>query len=172
MAIEGAEVTVEVAIVAARWRDPQGGRAAILIAELPDGDQVTVMGKIGHLAEGHHARITGRWTGHRAWGWQIQAQAAEPLDPAGTAEQHAYLVKHIRHIGRSRADAPLARFDGDAFAAIDRDPEAAFSALPGMNANRVAQAVADWKERRALLPLYALLAPLGFDRLAEKIIDR
>ena len=53
--------------------------------------------------------------------------------------------------------------------AVDRDPEAAFGALPGMGAKGATRAADSWRERRALRELYLLLAPHGAGWLASQL---
>ncbi len=133
---------------------------AVLVADIGDGDTVTAAGPLRHLKPGTRARIAGLWSDHPKYGPQVQAELGYELDPDDDAGTRKYLLT-IRGIGKTRADALIERYGGALFDEVDRDPEAAFGALPGLGARAAARAAASWRERRAVRELYLLLAPHG-----------
>lgn len=141
---------------------------AVVLATAPDGDTVTAAGPLAHLEEGTRARIAGEWKDHPKYGPQVQAQLGYELDPDDAVGTRKYLLT-IRGVGRTRAAALIERHGDDLFEAVDRDPEAAFAALPGMGARGAARAADSWRQRRALRELYLLLAPHGAGWLASQL---
>ena len=63
----------------------------------------------------------------------MQASLGYELDPDDADGTRKYLLT-IRGVGKTRAAALIDRHGDDLFEAVDRDPEAAFGALPGMGA--------------------------------------
>lgn len=131
---------------------------AVLLADVADGDTVTVAGPLRHLPPGTRARIAGQWTDHPKYGPQVQAELGYELDPDDASGTRKYLLT-IKGIGRTRASALIERHGDALFDEIDRDPETAFGALPGLGARATARAAESWRERRAVRELYLLLAP-------------
>src|ERR1044072_2703325 len=68
------------------------------------GDDVTLIGDLGHLKVGERARVEGTWEEHARYGHQLRAATALPLDPPDRAGQLAYLTT-LHHIGEGRARA-------------------------------------------------------------------
>jgi len=161
----------EVRVRHVRWAAPDGG-FAVLSVETADGDSdVTVAGPVAHLAEGHRARVVGRWAEHDRYGLQVQAEAAYELDPDDAAGALKYLTT-IDRIGKRRAKQLVERYGPTVLADIDADPDSAFSSLPRMSAAAAAAAAESWRERRALRDLYVLLAPHGAGWLAAPLHER
>ena len=141
---------------------------AVVLATAPDGDTVTAAGPLAHLDAGTKARIAGTWQDHPKYGPQVQASLGYELDPDDADGTRKYLLT-IRGVGKTRAAALIERHGDDLFEAVDRDPEAAFGALPGMGAKGATRAADSWRERRALRELYLLLAPHGAGWLASQL---
>jgi exodeoxyribonuclease V alpha subunit len=144
---------------------------AVVLVEAPDGDSVAAAGPLAHLAPGTRARVAGNWQEHPKYGHQIQAELGYEVDPDDTGGIRKYLLT-IRHIGKSRAQALIDRHGDAVLEAIDRDPDAAFAALPGLGARAASAAAESWRERRALRDLYLLLAPHGAGWLAGPLRAR
>lgn len=141
---------------------------AVLLADVPDGDTVTVAGPLSHLSPGTRARITGQWKDHPKYGPQVQAELGYELDPDDDAGTRKYLLT-IKGIGKTRAAALIERHGERIFEEIDLDPEAAFGMLPGLGARATARAAESWRERRAVRELYLLLAPHGAGWLSAQL---
>jgi exodeoxyribonuclease V alpha subunit len=144
---------------------------AVVLVQAPDGETVTAAGPLAHLAPGTRARVAGHWHEHPKFGHQIQADLAYELDPDDTAGVRKYLLT-IRHIGKSRAKALIDLYGDAVLKQIDRNPEAAFAALPGLRGKAAGSAAESWRERRVLRDLYLLLAPHGAGRLAGPLRAR
>lgn len=145
------------------------GAFAVIDVSLPDGSGVCAVGPLGHLEEGSRARLIGSFEHHSRHGPQLAVREAEPLDPPGADGARRYL-KTIPGIGAKRAAELVSLHGTDVFAAIDRDPEAAFVALKGVSAEKAATAAEAWGERRAQRRLYSLLAPHGLARYVGELI--
>lgn len=158
----------EVRVEFIRWASDDG-KFAVVDVTLADGSPLCAVGPLGHLEEDSRARLSGTFELHERHGLQLSAREAEPLDPAGIDGVRRYL-KSLPGIGTKRADALIDRHGEGLFEAIDRDPEAAFGALKGVNATGAAEAAEEWANRRAERRLYALLAPHGLSRHVGELI--
>ena len=148
----------------------EDGGFAVVDVSLEDGTPLCAVGPLGHLEEETPARLRGVFELHSRHGLQLAAREAEPLDPTGIEGVRRYL-KTIPGIGTKRADDLLDRHGADGlFAAIDRDPEAAFGAVKGLRGDAVREAAEEWADRRAERRLYALLAPHGLARHVGELI--
>jgi exodeoxyribonuclease V alpha subunit len=148
-----------------RFHNPETG-FAVLECDL-DGDQVVLVGPIGHLEERERAQISGTWVHDRRYGPQVKVAEALPLAPTDPAALEEYL-RRVRHIGSRRAQALVERFGAEVLEQIDADPEAAFAAV-GLRGRRAAAAARSWDGLRALRDLHLLLAPHGLAYLAARI---
>jgi len=135
------------------------------------GDDVAVIGPVGHLQPGDRAKVNGTWEEHSRYGHQLRAADALPLDPTDRAGQIAYLTS-LRHIGEVRADA-LCRIHGEpVLEAIAADPEGVFGELPGLGARQAAAAADSWHQSRAIRDLHVQLAPHGLAHIASLLHSR
>ena len=135
------------------------------------GDDVAIIGPVGHLSPGDRAQVNGSWEEHARYGHQLRAADALPLDPVDRAGQIAYLTS-LRHIGEVRADA-LCRIHGESvLEAIAADPEGVFGELPGLGKRQAAAATDSWHESRAVRDLHVQLAPHGLAHLASLLHAR
>src|SRR3954471_12105443 len=106
----GAPFDDEVVIRRRRYASAESG-FAVVDAER-DGDEIVLVGPIGHLEERERARIRGVWQDDRRFGMQVKVATAEPLAPAGDT---ALLVclRRVKHVGRTRAARLLDRYGED-----------------------------------------------------------
>src|SRR3954462_14806552 len=77
----GAAFEDEVVVRRLRWTSEDSG-FAVIDAER-DGDEIVLVGPIGHLEERERARIRGVWQDDRRFGMQVKVATAEPLAPRG-----------------------------------------------------------------------------------------
>jgi exodeoxyribonuclease V alpha subunit len=132
------------------------------------GDDLAVVGPLGHLQPGDRAEVKGLWEEHARYGHQLKATEALPLDPTDREGQVAYLTT-LRHIGSVRAEA-LVRIHGEGVLdAIADDPSGVLGALPGLGARQTEAAVSSWYESRAVRDLHVQLAPHGLAHLAPRL---
>src|SRR4051794_12362727 len=161
----GAPFEDEVVVRRRRWASEDSG-FAVIDAER-DGDEIVLVGPIGHLEERERARVAGVWQDDRRFGLQVKVTLAEPLAPAGDTAVLAYL-RRVKHVGLTRAARLLDRYGDDVLDAIDRDPHAAFRAL-GLNPRRANEAIRSWQALRSSRALHLLLAPHGLAWLVPRL---
>src|SRR3954471_2243830 len=158
----------EVVVRRRRWASEDSG-FAVLDAER-DGDEIVLVGPIGHLEERERARIRGVWQDDRRFGMQVKVATAEPLAPTGDTALLVYL-RRVKHVGLTRAARLLDRYGEDVLNAIDRDPGAAFRWL-GLNPKRTNEAIRSWNGLRSARALHLLLAPHGLAWLVPRLTAR
>src|SRR3954451_22013266 len=164
----GAPFDDEVLVRRLRWTSGDSG-FAVVDAER-DGDDIVLVGPIGHLEERERARVAGVWQDDRRFGLQVKVAVAEPLAPAGDAALLTYL-RRVRHVGLTRAARLLERYGDDVLEAIDQDPHAAFRRL-GLSPKRTGEAVRSWQGLRSTRALHLLLAPHGLAWLVPRLTAR
>src|SRR3954447_1325471 len=164
----GAAFEDEVVVRRLRWTSEDSG-FAVIDAER-DGDDIVLVGPIGHLEERERARVAGVWQDDRRFGLQVKVAVAEPLPPSGEAALMTYL-RRVRHVGTTRAARLLDRYGEGVLEAIDRDPRGAFRRL-GLNPKRASEAVRSWHGLRSTRALHLLLAPHGLAWLVPKLAAR
>ena len=135
------------------------------------GDDVALVGAVGHLQPGERAEVSGAWEEHARYGHQLRATDALPLDPTDREGQIAYLTS-LRHIGEVRAET-LVRLHGEGVLdAIAADPDGVFAALPGLGERQAAAAADSWHASRAVRDLHVQLAPHGLAHVAPLLHAR
>jgi exodeoxyribonuclease V alpha subunit len=159
-AVEGEreELTVEVAAV--RWR-ADGADFAVLACVTDDGEELTVVGPLGHVHEGETVDVAGGWRRHAKHGLQFHAERVRVREPVGEVALLAYLGS-IKHVGPRGAAWLLERHGPEeVLAAIDRDPAARLREVPGIGRARLAGAVGSWEEQGALRAVRLFLEDHG-----------
>ena len=167
--VAASELTVQVTGV--RWAVPDGD-FAVLDAVSDDGEDVVVVGPLGHVHEGESIEVGGGWKRHPRHGWQFQATRARVQEPVGKHAVRAYL-ESIKHIGPLAAIRLVDRFGADeVLDAIDRDPEGILRTVPGIGKRRLGAAVASWRDQRELRELRLFLDTHGVDAASAGRIAR
>lgn len=167
--VAAGELNAEVAGV--RWSVPDGD-FAVIDAVTDDGDDVVLVGSLGHVHEGESIAVAGGWRRHARHGWQFQVTHARVLEPVGDHAVRAYL-ESIKHIGPLAAIRLLKRFgSGEVLAAIDRDPEGVLKTVPGIGPRRLGAAVQSWRDQRELRELRLFLDTHGVDAASAGRIAR
>jgi exodeoxyribonuclease V alpha subunit len=132
------------------------------------GDDVAVVGAVGHLQAGDRAEVKGVWEEHTRYGHQLKASVALPLDPTDREGQIAYLTT-LRHIGSVRAETLVRLHGEEVLDAIAADPGGVLGALPGLGDRQTEAAVDSWYASRAVRDLHVQLAPYGLAHLAPRL---
>jgi exodeoxyribonuclease V alpha subunit len=163
------ELTAEVTGV--RWAAPDGD-FAVLDGVSEEGEEVVLVGAIGHVHEGETIAVGGGWRRHERHGWQFHAARVRVQEPVGKHAVRAYL-ESIKHVGPVAAYRLVERFGVDeVLAAIDRDPEAVLRTVPGIGSRRLGAAVASWRDQRELRELRLFLDTHGVDAASAGRIAR
>jgi exodeoxyribonuclease V alpha subunit len=159
-----ADVTVQ----RTRYVSPDTGWA-VLEAEAEGGEEIVLVGLLGHLEARDRARVLGSWQDSR-YGPQVKVTQATPLPPSDAPAVAAYLER-VKHIGPRRASRLIERFGPEAtLEAVDADPRAAFAAA-GLRGAKVSDAIASWERLRVTRRLHLLLAPHGLAYLVKRLHD-
>ena len=143
---------------------------AVVDAEDEDGEELVLVGPLGHLEPRERARVLGSWVDDPRYGPQVKVREATPLAPTD-AEAVAVYLRRVKHIGVQRAARLIERHGAErTFEAIDADPRAALSAV-GLRGQALAAAVESWERLRSSRRLHLLLAPHGLAYLVGRLLD-
>jgi exodeoxyribonuclease V alpha subunit len=157
----------DVTVVRTRYLSPDTGWA-VLDACDHDGDELVLVGPLGHLEARERARIEGNWVDDPRYGPQVKVSVATPLAPAGADAVAAYLER-VKHIGARRAQRLIERFGAaEALDGIDGAPRQAFAGV-GLAGQRLDAAVGSWERLRSGRALHLLLAPHGLAYLVARL---
>ena len=143
-----------------RWRAPDGA-FAVLAGVSEEGEDVVLVGALDHVHEGESVAVQGGWQRHPRHGWRFVAERARVEEPASEQALLAYLGS-VKHVG-PRGAAWLLEHHGpeQVLAAIDRDPERALRAVPGIGQARIGAAVRSWEDQGALRAVRLFLEEHG-----------
>jgi exodeoxyribonuclease V alpha subunit len=163
------ELTVEVTAVRFALDD---GDFAVLAGLSDDGEEVVLTGALGHVHAGESVDVAGSWRRHPRHGQQFAVERVRVREPVGEVALLAYLGS-IKHVGPRGAAWLLEHHGPDAVLdAIDRDPERALRAVPGIGRARIAAAVRSWEEQGALRAVRLFLEGHGVPAAAAARIYR
>ncbi|MEA2228374.1 MAG: exodeoxyribonuclease alpha subunit [Solirubrobacteraceae bacterium] len=163
------ELTVEVTAVRFALDD---GDFAVLAGLSDDGEEVVLTGALGHVHAGESVDVAGSWRRHPRHGQQFAVERVRVREPVGEVALLAYLGS-IKHVGPRGAAWLLEHHGTDAVLdAIDRDPERALRAVPGIGRARIAAAVRSWEEQGALRAVRLFLEGHGVPAAAAARIYR
>jgi exodeoxyribonuclease V alpha subunit len=159
-AVEGEREELTVEIAAVRWR-ADGADFAVLAGVTEEGEELTIVGPLGHVHEGETVDVAGGWRRHAKHGLQFHAERVRIREPVGEAALLAYLGS-IKHVGPRGAAWLLERHGPEeVLAAIDRDPAARLREVPGIGRARLGAAVGSWEEQGALRAVRLFLEDHG-----------
>ncbi|MEA2124520.1 MAG: exodeoxyribonuclease alpha subunit, partial [Solirubrobacteraceae bacterium] len=132
-----------------------------------DGDEIILVGLIGHLEAGERVGVSGVWQDDRRFGMQVKVDHAEPRGPMGPKGLILYLER-VKHVGPTRAARLFQAHGEQVLEAVDLDPRAAFKAV-GLSARQATEAARSWDTLRSTRALHLLLAPHGLAWLVARI---
>jgi exodeoxyribonuclease V alpha subunit len=160
----------EVTVQRTRYLSPDAGWA-VVDAAAEDGEELVLVGPVGHLEQRERAHVVGSWVDDSRYGPQVKVTQAIPLAPAD-AESVAIYLRRVKHVGIKRA-AKLIERHGVArvLDVIDADPRRTF-ADAGLSGAALTRAEASWERLRATRKLHLLLAPHGLAYLVGRIHER
>ncbi|HEX5899948.1 MAG TPA: ATP-dependent RecD-like DNA helicase [Solirubrobacteraceae bacterium] len=154
------QTALSVEVAAVRWRAPDGA-FTVLAGVSEEGEEIVVVGALDHVHEGESVAVQGGWRRHPRHGWRFVAERARVEAPASEHALLAYLGS-VKHVGPGGA-AWLLEHHGpeQVLAAIDRDPERALRAIPGIGQARIGAAVRSWEDQGALRAVRLFLEEHG-----------
>jgi exodeoxyribonuclease V alpha subunit len=163
------ELTVEVTAVRFALDD---GDFAVLAGVTDDGEEVVLTGALAHVHAGESVDVAGEWRRHPRHGPQFAVQRVRLREPVGEQALLAYLGS-VKHVGPRGAAWLLDRHGPEhVLGAIDRDPERALRAVPGIGRARIGAAVRSWEEQGALRAVRLFLESHGVPAAAAARIYR
>ena len=157
----------EVTVRRTRYLSPDAGWAVVEAAD-DQGDELVLVGPIGHLEQRERAHVLGRWIDDSRYGPQVQVAQATPLSPID-AESVALYLRRVKHVGLRRAERLIDRYGAErVLDTIDADPHRAFAAA-GLSGRALRGALESWERLRATRRLHLLLAPHGLAYLVGRL---
>lgn len=131
------------------------------------GDEIVLVGLIGHLERGERVAVTGVWQDDRRFGMQVKVTHAQPQGPSGAKGLILYLER-VKGIGPTRAARLFQAYGDGVLEFVDRDPREAFKSV-GLNGRQASDAARSWDTLRSTRALHLLLAPRGLAWLVPRI---
>jgi exodeoxyribonuclease V alpha subunit len=157
----------EVTVRRTRYLSPDAGWAVVEAAD-DEGDDLVLVGPVGHLEQRERAHVVGRWIEDSRYGPQVQVAQAIPLSP-DDPESVALYLRRVKHVGVKRAERLIDRHGAaHVLDTIDADPDRAFAAA-GLRGEALARAQESWQRLRATRNLHLLLAPHGLAYLVGRL---
>ncbi len=157
----------EVTVRRTRYLSPDAGWGVVEAAD-DDGEEIVLVGPVGHLEQRERARVTGSWVDDSRYGPQVRVTQAIPLSPID-AESVGLYLRRIKHVGTKRAARLIDRFGvTHVLDVIDGDPHRAFAAA-GLRGDALRAAHESWERLRSTRRLHLLLAPHGLAYLVGRI---
>ncbi len=143
---------------------------AVLDASGEDGDELVLVGTLGHLERGERVHVKGQWVDDPRYGPQVKVDQAIPIAPADAESMAIYLVR-VKHVGVKRAAKLIDRYGAAAvIEQIDSDPRTVLASA-GLRGQALADACGSWERLRLTRRLHLLLAPHGLSYLVARIHD-
>jgi exodeoxyribonuclease V alpha subunit len=167
----GEQERLEGELVGFQFRAEDRGFA---VGKLRQGSaDVTVVGAIGHVLEGQHVQVQGRWTTHAQFGRQFQVERVLVEDPRTIHGLEKYLGSGaIKGLGPGFAKRVVERFGLDTLRVIEEDPERLLQ-VEGIGRKRLTDIVSHYVRDRRDREVMATLRGWGIGQgLATRIVER
>ena len=148
------------------------------IGESREGEPVTIVGPLGHVAAGEQLVCTGAFSKHPRYGWQFSVEtfrSALPRSPDGVVR---WLAARVSGIGPAFARAIVNHFGAEeVFAELDRRPERLREVRTrsgrAISRKSVERAIAAWREVATIREVEAFLFTHGISAgLAARLVRR
>ncbi len=145
------------------------------VARVRDATRVetVVVGPVGHVNEGAHLSMTGRWKRHSQFGRQFEVATVLVDDPRTLAGLERYLGSGaVKGLGPAFARRVVASFGLDTLRVIEEEPDRLLD-VEGIGRKRVEQIVSHWERDRTSREVHAALRGHGIGQaLANRIVER
>lgn len=148
------------------------GGFAVARLRAADGQETTVVGPIGHVNEGQHVQLEGRWMTHPQFGRQFKVSRFLVEDPRTKIGLERYLSSGaVRGLGPELARRVVERFGLDTIRVIEEEPERLLE-VSGIGRKRLDEIRAHWQRDQENRELYVTLAGYGIGAgLVARIVD-
>ncbi len=147
-------------LVGFTFRAKDGGFAVARLRAAAGGE-TTVVGPIGHVNEGQHVQLEGRWMTHAQFGRQFKVTRFLVEDPRTLFGLERYLSSGaVRGLGPTFAARVVEHFGMDTIRVIEEEPER-LREVPGIGKKRVEEIKAHWQRDQENREVYVTLAGYG-----------
>jgi exodeoxyribonuclease V alpha subunit len=167
-----AEERVEGELLGFTFKTEDGGFSVARVRT--DGNQrIVAVGPIGHVTEGQHLVLTGKWVDHSAHGRQFRVQGVLVEDPRTTRGLERYLGSGaVTGLGKEFAKRVVQTFGLDTLAVIEEEPNRLLD-VPGIGKKRMERIRDHWVLDQKNREVYATLHGYGIGRaLAGRIVEK
>lgn len=161
---------LSVEVTAVRWCADDGA-FAVLAALTDEGEEVTLVGPLGHFVEGEAAEVSGVFTDHPRHGRQFTVQQVRSRGPV-SEQALVNVLLGVKHVGIRGAKFLVDKHGGDVLEVLDADPAARLREVPGIGKSKLRAAVDSWEEQRAHRALRLFLEEAGVPAAAASRIQR
>jgi len=159
---KGGEITIEGTVTKVVYvNHDTGWSVAKLVLDDPKSE-VTVVGRLGQVAEGGRLRATGKWRQDQRFGSQFEAATCIPLEPKTLEGLVRYLSSDlIQGVGPKMAKRIVARFGERTIDVIEKEPHR-LREVPGIGPHRAEKILEAWKTQAGQREALIFLRSLGF----------
>lgn len=166
------ETRVEGELLGFTFRTEDGGFSVAKV-RTTDKRRIVVVGPVGHVTEGQHLVLQGRWVDHTTHGRQFKITSLLVDDPRTKRGLERYLGSGaVVGLGKEFAKRVVATFGLDTLAVIEEEPERLLD-VDGIGKKRMERIRDHWVADRKNRELYATLHGYGIGRaLANRIVEK
>ncbi len=151
----------------------EDGGFSVARVRTSEGLQITAVGPIGHVTEGQHLVLQGKWVDHPQFGRQLRVQSLLVEDPRTTRGLERYLGSGaVVGLGKEFARRVVQTFGLDTLAVIEEEPERLLE-VSGIGQKRMERIRDHWQSDQANREVHATLHGYGIGRaLASRIVEK
>ena len=137
------------------------------------GGEIVVVGPLGHVTEGQHVQLSGRWMDHPSFGRQFKAEGVLVEDPRTLRGLERYLASGaVQGLGPTFAGRVVERFGLETLRVIAEEPQRLLE-VEGIGHKRMETLKAQWEKDRANREVMATLRGYGIGAaLANRVVER
>lgn len=149
------------------------GSFAVARLRKSGGGEVVVVGPLGHVTEGQHVNLTGRWVDNQTYGKQFKVSGVLVEDPRTLRGLERYLASGaVQGLGPTFAARVVDQFGLDTLRVIAEEPTRLME-VEGIGKKRMEQLKTQWEKDRVNREVMASLRGYGLGAaLANRIVDR
>jgi exodeoxyribonuclease V alpha subunit len=153
------------------FRTEDGGFSVARV-RTEDKQRIIAVGPIGHVTEGQHLVLGGRWVDHASHGRQFKVESVLVEDPRTTRGLARYLGSGaVTGLGKEFARRVVEHFGIDTLAVIEEEPERLLE-VAGIGRKRMERIRDHWEADQKNREVYATLHGYGIGRaLAGRIVE-
>jgi len=153
------------------YRTDDGGFAVARVRT--SESEVVAVGPLGHVGEGQHVVLSGRWSTHAQYGRRFRVESVMVDDPRTLRGLERYLGSGaVKGLGKEFARRVVAAFGLQTLDIIENEPEKLL-AVEGIGRKRLDRIIEHWENDRLHREVHATLRGHGVGQaLSNRIVDR